>query len=402
MFGFFKRKGVNEKKYDPLARDVFKAYNQFRPEGPQELLCYVPFSSLTFSWQGQIYACTYNRHIVIGSYPESSIRDIWFGEKLKKLQDHVAHHDLNYGCQHCKYFIERNKFSGLKPLQFDKYADYKEHPYPRVMEFELSNRCNLECIMCNGYASSMIRQNREKLPPLPDPYDEAFTDQLREFIPHLREAKFYGGEPFLISTYYRIFDLIMEINPAVNIFVITNGTILTEKVKGWLEKGDFNLAVSIDSIRKERYEYIRKHASFDEVMNNLEYFNNYAHSRGKTISLSFTTQAANWDELPEVIQFCNDKQMVFFNSFLKNPEEMSLIYMSSQKLKEIHAYLSRFDLPEKTELQRNNKRCYTDYLNYISQYIITNEEAERKGQPVNHDVPLTDSPTNPILKEDLN
>lgn len=393
MFGFLRKKKESSDGYNPLGKDIFKAYNKYRPLGPKELLCYVPFSSLTFSWQGKVYACSYNRHIVVGNYPENSIRDIWFGEKLKKLQDHIEHHDLNYGCQHCKYFIERSKFSGIKPLLFDKYADYKEYRYPQVMEFELSNRCNLECIMCNGYASSMIRQNREKLPPLPDPYDEAFSEQLREFIPHLKEAKFFGGEPFLINVYYKIFDLIMEINPSVNIFVITNGTILTDKVKGWLDRGDFNIAVSIDSIRKERYEYIRKHASFDEVMKNLDYFNDHAHSRGKTISLSFTTQAENWDELPEVIAFCNKKNIVFYNSFLKGPEELSLIYMPSQKLREIHAYLSGFDLPESNDMERYNKSCYTDYLNYLSQYIKSNEEAERKGLPINHDAPLTDSPT---------
>ena len=401
MFNFLRKKHKEpEGQYNPLGKDIFKAYNKYRPVGPKDLICYVPFSSLTFSWQGKVYACSYNRHIVVGNYPENSIRDIWFGEKLKKLQGHIEHNDLNHGCQHCKYFIERGKFSGIKPLLFDKYSDYKKHQYPRVVEFELSNRCNLECIMCNGFASSMIRQNREKLPPLPDPYDDAFSEQLREFIPHLKEAKFFGGEPFLINVYYKIFDMIMELNPSINIFVITNGTILTDKVKGWLEKGDFNLAISIDSIRKERYEYIRKNASFEEVMKNLDYFNDYACSRGKSISLSFTTQVDNWDELPEVISFCNRKNIIFYNSFVKAPENLALIYMPSKKLEEIYTYLSGFELPENTETEKYNKNCYKDYLSYINQYIRSNRESERLGQKIKYDAPLTDSPTSDIFIQD--
>jgi MoaA/NifB/PqqE/SkfB family radical SAM enzyme len=151
--------------------------------------------------------------------------------------------------------------------------------------------------MCNGNTSSSIRQNRDKLPPLPTPYDDAFVEQLKEFIPHLKEAKFFGGEPFLIHSYFQIWDVMMELNPAISIFVITNGTVLTEKVKELLHKGNFEMAVSIDSIRKERYEYIRKNANYESVMQNLDYFNDYIKSKGKTMSLSFTTQRENWGRI---------------------------------------------------------------------------------------------------------
>lgn len=391
MFNFLKRKLIGS-SYVSLSSDIVQSYNSYRPMGEKPLLCYVPFSSLTFSWQGNIYACTYNRQILIGKYPQNSIRSIWFGKALQKLRTHIEHNDLNYGCQHCKYFIERGKYSGLKPLSFDKYADSENLHYPKVMEFEISNKCNLECIMCNGHTSSAIRQNRDKLPPLPMPYDSAFVDQLREFIPHLEEAKFYGGEPFLISVYYQIMEIIMELKPDINIFVITNATVLTDKVKSLLERGNFNLAVSIDSLQKNKYEYIRKNASFEQVMSNLMYFNNYSISRGKLLSLSFTTQKDNWRELPEIVTFCNANNMVFFNSFLKEPIELSLIHMHSIKLKEVVDYLLSFDLPENTDIEKKNKKVYTDYIVYIERYYKQNFNAEEKGREIVSDAPMTDSP----------
>lgn len=375
MFDFITKHFKASSPYSSIAKDIFTAYNRVRPDGAKDLICYVPFNSLTFSWLGKVYACTYNRNILVGEYPKDSIRDIWFGERLKKMQGYLAHNDLNYGCQHCNYFVQKQKFTGLKPQSFDKYSDYKTHTYPRVMEFETSSKCNLECIMCNGNTSSSIRQNRDKLPPLPTPYDDAFVEQLKEFIPHLKEAKFFGGEPFLIHSYFQIWDVMMELNPAISIFVITNCTVLTEKVKELLHKGNFEMAVSIDSIRKERYEYIRKNANYESVMQNLDYFNDYIKSKGKTMSLSFTTQRENWDELPEAIEFCNKKGIVFFNSFLTAPFELSLIFLPSEKLKEIHDYLSQFTLPEDNSLEKYNKTVFLDYLKYLRYY----EEKNRNG-----------------------
>jgi radical SAM protein with 4Fe4S-binding SPASM domain len=371
---------------------VLKAYNLHRPDGPREHVCYVPFTSLTFSWKGKVLACSYNRAVVVGNYPAQSVREIWFGKELKKLQEHMQHDDLTHGCQHCAYFIERGKLSGLKPYQFDAYHDYRQHPYPRVFEFELSNTCNLECIMCNGFVSSSIRQNRDKLPPLPEPYDDAFVEQLREFVPHLKEMKFYGGEPFLIRSYFGIMDLVMELNPSIKVFVITNGTVLNQRIKDLLERGNFHLAVSIDSLQKENYEYIRKNASFEQVMKNLEWFNSYAHSRQERISFSFTTQRANWHELPDVVNFCNTHDMIFFNSFLKDPQHLSLITLPAAQLSDIYNTLAAFDPPSGSWIERTNRQVYLDYLQYIKPYIAKNDQSEKAGHTIKSDAPLTDSP----------
>ena len=58
--------------------------------------------------------------------------------------------------------------------------------------------------MCAGHWSSAIRARREKLPPLPDPYDRRFVDQIEAFVPTLVSAKLLGGEPFIINRYHEI------------------------------------------------------------------------------------------------------------------------------------------------------------------------------------------------------
>ena len=111
--------------------------------------------------------------------------------------------DLSSGCELCLDIIKNKNFSGLLPPLYDIVSS-KISKYPTVMEFELSNNCNLQCIMCPGRNSSSFNTN-EKAEFI---YDDAFLLQLEEFLPHLNEAKFIGGEPFLIPIYYKIWEIL--------------------------------------------------------------------------------------------------------------------------------------------------------------------------------------------------
>jgi radical SAM protein with 4Fe4S-binding SPASM domain len=106
--------------FNVLDLKQYSNYNQVRPQGAKPVFCYVPFNSLTFSFSGKVFACSYNRSVQLGQYPDQSIDQIWMSEEAKQLRTHMKNNDLDYGCQHCKYFFEKGKFSNLKPLVFDK------------------------------------------------------------------------------------------------------------------------------------------------------------------------------------------------------------------------------------------------------------------------------------------
>ena len=135
------------------------------------------------------------------------------------MRDAVRRNELPGGCDLCAAELYARNFKNLLARQFDEnvrppapagllsrvsslWKTKQETQYPLRMDFELSNKCNLECAMCSGYFSSTIRANREQLPPLPMVYDQAFVEQLLPFLPHLTNAKFLGGEPFLVDIYY--------------------------------------------------------------------------------------------------------------------------------------------------------------------------------------------------------
>jgi molybdenum cofactor biosynthesis enzyme MoaA len=286
---------------------------------------------------------------------------------------------LPRGCDICATQFESRNFEGLRARFYDRFAGDDgaraiddAPPLPKVMEFELSNVCNLECAMCTGFFSSSIRRNRERLPPVKNPYDDAFLDQLEPFIPHLEAARFLGGEPFLIRIYDRIWDLIARLNPAVEVSITTNGTILNQRVKDILEGLNAELIVSIDSLDPKLYEQLRVHANYDAVMANLDYFHNYTQRKRTSLTLAVCPMRWNWRDLPRFVDYCDDRgAQVFFNTVVF-PQGATFGSMCRSELSETVASLRSERLRDSTPLERYNASQYRDVVLQIA------SELERK------------------------
>jgi MoaA/NifB/PqqE/SkfB family radical SAM enzyme len=204
---------------------------------------------------------------------DRTIKEIWFGAKFSALRDNIKKFDLSSRCGTCLNYIKNGNHVNVLAKAYDN--EYPISDFPTMMEFELTNTCNLECTMCTGLLSSSIRANREKLPKLRSPYGAKFVSELEDFIPYLHEARFNGGEPFLIKIYYDIWERIIKINPNCKIVVATNGTILTDKVKSVLNRGNFHLNISIDSLNEDNYRQIRINGDLNKVLENFVFFKNF-------------------------------------------------------------------------------------------------------------------------------
>jgi MoaA/NifB/PqqE/SkfB family radical SAM enzyme len=363
--------------YGGLTGADLRDYNRARPLGPQEKICYAPFKNLYFGWGGQAVACCYNRQHVMGVYPQQSIREIWFGEKADELRRHLENNDLSKGCNGCLQQLLAGNFDATKAKQYDELP-LNANRFPSVMEFELSNVCNLECEMCSGDFSSLIRENREKRAPLPIVYDAAFVEQLEEFIPYLTEVKFYGGEPFLIEIYYQIWEKIMAIKPQIRISVQTNGTVLNNRVKNILAKTNFHLNVSFDSLQKETYEAIRVNAKFERVLENMRWFREYTRERGTFFGISACMMRQNWQEAPDFIRFCNEWDCPAYFHSVFYPLDSAIRALPKSELSEIRRYLEGFSFPEETPIQKKNS---LHYQNFVQQVAFWEENAPETVQP---------------------
>lgn len=308
---------------------VIRSFNAKRSIRKPYSLCYAPSISLNFDQSGVISACCFNRQHVLGTYPQNTVAEAWNGKPIQDLRNALAKDDLNLGCQQCGKMLSENNFESVLIRHFDDYTHLSDSlnrlaPFkplrlfrrtnaekPVMFEFEISNHCNLECIMCGGKWSSAIRKNREKLPPLRSPYDERFVTQIREFLPTLSRANFLGGEPFLISLYYDIWEAIIEINPSIDVAITSNGTMLNSRGKKIIESlKKCRITLSIDSLRKETWETIRQNGEFEVLKTNIDWML----EKKKLRSFSVCPMIQNWREIPEIMQFCADHDLdIYFN-----------------------------------------------------------------------------------------
>jgi len=356
-------------RFDPMDKKIIAEYNKVRPSGKKKCLCYVPYTNMSFTADGTVLSCNYNQSVILGKYPAQTIHEMWNSDGAGKLRECIRHNDLNCGCQYCKNFLESGKFSAMKPQVYDRYSGSYTLKSPKVMEFILDNTCNLECVQCSGIFSS-LKNRTDHLSASSMPYDDSFLQQLENYIPYLEEAKFYGGEPFLIDIYYKIWEKIIEIKPGILIFTITNGTILNDRIRQILSKGNFDLAVSVDAVTKNKFEEIRKGAHFETVMSNLEFFNDYCLSHHQVLSVSTTLMRNNWEEVPGIVDLCNKSGARTFFSYLTTPVDLAIYNLEYAALKNIYDTLSKYDFPENTAIQKYNKSCYDDFVNQIHKWMV--------------------------------
>ena len=218
---------------------------------------------------------------------------------------------------------------------------------PSEMVFELDNTCNLRCEMCNAKFSSAHNGGKRIVAP----YDtNEFIEQLKPFIPHLAKTRFLGGEPFLSDIYPKIWELIIELNPKCKISLQSNGTILNEKIKSILQRGNFHIGLSIDTLDPMRYEKIRSGAKIERTLENLEFFNYICQKNNDHASISVCPMKENRLDIPELVDFCNKKGIyIYFNDVIT--EGFSISELSVQELDELSAYY-----------KKNNRKGH----NYIS------------------------------------
>lgn len=370
-----------------LSPDIVEEFNRIRNTPAGTSACPAAAINLHFSQQGVVTACCFNRQQVLGVYPQNSLDEIWNGEPIRELREALDNNDLSLGCQKCEQQLEARDYGGAHALFYSVYAKVTEEkriqrglapeggpdapPLPMRLEFNIHNSCNLECVMCHGLASSSIRTRREKLAPMPNPYDEAFVDQLEPYLPYVVEADFMGGEPFLIHAYQMLWERIAEVNPKMELCILTNATILDDKIKELLERINCLMHVSIDSMYKETYESIRKGADFDEVMANCMYYLDLMKRKGLPYTWRMCPMRQNWKEIPETVKFCNEKGITLMYNQVDSPVNFSLHTLPHAELQEVIDYYKQHIPPEThVEVEIQNRSNFIELIQRLEGFLV--------------------------------
>jgi MoaA/NifB/PqqE/SkfB family radical SAM enzyme len=343
-----------------------KKYNSQRFYGPQQLFCYAPFRSIFVSYNGKVspcYACKAE-----ASIKNNSLEEIWNGDVFENLREQFKAGIIPDECSFCRGHLKNENYGSILASKYDHHSEPNKG-FPSIVEFELGNKCNLECIMCCGELSSTIRSGRENKSPVESIVDDNFYKQFDFCLPNLRAAEFTGGDPFLIPAYEQIWNQIEKINPGIDILITTNANTMNENVRTLLSKNlrlSFN--VSIDSLQKQVYEQIRQNAVFENAIQNIGIFSDYSAKHNTSMGFLVCPLQINRNELPDFIAFADKYNASLSYHVVFKPAELALWTMNSQELKSLHLHLEKFRFKRSDFIGRVNSRNYDGLVSLVKSW----------------------------------
>ena len=346
------------KRTGTLTEEEIINYNKSRKYGYQPLICYAPKTSLYFRANGDVLVCCRNLKDVIGNIQHQKVSEIWESEKRKQLAEKIQQNNLEESCGFCKLQIKNKNYTSVLGQIYDQ-PFHSDNEFPVDITFEVSNKCNLECIMCNGNFSSAIRKNREQQLPLYTPYPNDFFEQLKPILLKIKTARFQGGEPFLINTYLEIMDFISLYNSSCKIYIQTNGTILNNSVKKILLNKNIHLSISCDAISEQTLTSIRKNINYKQFLENIDYFKKYS----KSININFCLMNINKHEVISIINFCELNNFTLSIIPVEHPYHLSI---NNSKIEDIKTLINNLK-QIKTSRYLNN--IMTNTIHYLNNCI---------------------------------
>lgn len=343
-----------------------------------KFLCNAPFCSMNFSLGGIVSPCCYNTSM-FECYPSRGFDDIWNGSIFNEYRKNIKSNQLPQACNICEAKLRNREFSLIQIRQFD---DFKIGLFRKkklqTIQLAISNKCNLKCIMCCENFSSQF--DASDTYPCQNIYDKSFYDELLKHIPSLKEVICAGGEPFLDNGYLDLMDAIVKTNRNCRISIVTNGTILNNRIKSLLENGNFNINLSLDSCFKETYERIRVNARFDTVMENVKYFGGVMKRQGKTLQIPVCALKENCKEIPNLVRFCNDNSYHITIKAIHRAVDVAAWALSSSQLKELKESYLQETFTTHDWCSESNVANFKNYVSMVDRWII---DAERKENFLN-------------------
>ena len=304
--------------------------------------CAAPTSALYLRPDGYVAACCGSWHLLgrVTGPERQSLRDIWDGPAAAQLRRAMEASDYGLGCWECGQEVAAGRRRTSLAATFDRYGDGDPRG-PRMIDFAMSNRCNLQCVMCNGGLSSAIRRHREGRPPMPAAYDDRFFDELDEFLPALERAQFKGGEPFLARENRRVWDALLALGGAREVCVTTNGTVWNSNVERYVGDLAMDVILSVDAVDPSTLQRIRVGVDPDRLWRNVDRFQRATRAAGSSLSLCMCLMSTNWQELHPFLVECDRRQVEASVIWVDGPAAFRLLGLDRAELRRAVGHMER-------------------------------------------------------------
>jgi MoaA/NifB/PqqE/SkfB family radical SAM enzyme len=270
--------------------------------------CYAPWTNIDINPQGSILPCCKfkaKEYNVEYNLKKDSLNSYLNSGFLKEIKFEFEQGIWPKGCSNCQT-EEQFQIPSKRQLDFERWKNNYENydlSSNKILTASVAfgNTCNLKCITCNSYSSSLWQAEYEKI------YGKRFThvkfysnnlvDDLLQHSPELIHIDIPGGEPFIsgIKQQQYLLSKLVETNRAkdISLHYTTNVTNFPDQLwwNLWANFKNVDIQLSIDGIGK-RYEYIRFPANWENTQKNVEKYLQVS-AKNLQLSVSHTISAYN-------------------------------------------------------------------------------------------------------------
>ena len=163
-----------------------------------------------------------------------------------------------------------------------------------VLQWHLSENCNLRCLHCYQESHEPIQLKYEKLVDI--------YNQFKELLKKLKmkgHINITGGEPLCNPYLFKILDLIKEDQELITFSILTNGTLITDEIAKKIKSyNPYYVQVSLEGGKKTN-DYIRGSGTYEKIAKGIINLRN----QDIFTSISFTATRLNYKEFPKVVKY---------------------------------------------------------------------------------------------------
>lgn len=245
--------------------------------------CSVPWNHVEIFSNGVVKTCSKGEPF--GNLRIQNLDDILKNEWVLHLKETLYNDQAHTNCTDCYNLSTGTDHTDLRhhynSLFKSADVDYSDKNFFNLQGIDLhwSNTCNLKCIYCNPFQSSMIAQEQGVV------VDKNPEDQINKIIDliianqyNIKEIYFSGGEPMLIKQNYKLLsrlenlDITLRINS--NITQAHDGNKFFDRIKQFR---NVLWTVSVESMHK-KFEYIRYGSNWNNFLKNLDNIKELGHN----------------------------------------------------------------------------------------------------------------------------
>lgn len=272
--------------------------------------CPVPFTDMRIGWKGMAKTCcpawVKGNSSYIGTVGKKSLNEIWNSKQARDFRQSIHDNTFKYcdkencltyqGLNDEEWFLQKGGV--LAEIIAEKQTSVRS---PENIALNYDASCTLSCPMCRVNKIMAMGEEYEKLKNIHDQVVSELDSPKHLIITGAGDA--FGSK--IYRDYLANFD--SDRFPDVKLTVRTNADLLNKKMWSYIAKSHKNIQrvmISLDAVKKESYETMRRGARHDRMLENMN-FVSQLRKLGEIpfVSLHFAIQLTNYTEIFEIIEF---------------------------------------------------------------------------------------------------